>query len=264
MFLYDRDAEGYLSAAGLVKYDLDCATYAKDKKDYDQAQAAAFQFVFSTLDVSVKTALSVIPAWTDVRDNADLLGLRLLLDSIFVNNTTSHSTVSVKLLNSLIQTDKQSAADYVKMFRETVDNVVGVFGSKEFPGQIDPNKLGISCFLAGIHPNNQAFVEKFSDLAPNIDAVQSSTACDQFLYWSQQRANIRASRTGSNPTNTSNTNSNTNPNTKTAAGTPTVGSFAAPVGGGRAKIPTNPSTRSAATSASSSALHTRLRSRPCT
>ena len=236
-FLYDRDAEGYLSAAGLVKFDLDCATYAKDKKDHDQAQAAAFQFIFSTLDDSVKTALSVIPTWSDVRDNADLLGLRLLLDSIFVNNTTSHSTVSVKLLHSLIQTEKQSAADYVKQYRDVMENVLGVFGSVEHPGTIDPNKLGISCFLAGIHPNHQGFVEKFSDLQPNIATVKDSTACDQFLYWSQQQANIRASRSGSNTNTNSNNNSNNNNNSKKAAGTPTVGSFAAPVGGGRIKIP---------------------------
>ena len=208
-YLYDRDAEGYLTPAGVVKFDLDCATYTKDKKDFDQAQAAAFRFIFSTLEDSVKTALSVIPAWTAVRDNADLVGLRNLLDSIFVNNTTSHSTVSVKLLRSLIQTDEQTATAYVKLYRDTMDNVLGVFGSTEFPGLIDPNKLGISFFLAGIHSNHLGFVEKFSDLQPNINTVKASDACDQFLYWSQQQENIRASRPDSTPFTTSNTTTNT-------------------------------------------------------
>ena len=105
--LHDRDSEGYLSAAGLVKVDLDCA---KDKKDHDQAQAAATSSSSSSLSSSTASDDFILAA-----GRGDIASLKAMMKKL--GNSTKvdeqRDQMGYTAFHCAVQYEQMDAAIYL-------------------------------------------------------------------------------------------------------------------------------------------------------
>ena len=191
---FERDTTGTrLSSAGLKSYAAATAAWETKRDKHIDSRSACITFVLACLTPATITAVQNHPNIKRVLGDFDLIGLRLIIESILLPTSSTRSIDSLSAIINLKQGDHSTSVEsYFSAFTQCSDDVHTVFGSVDHPGFIKTSDLLKALFLNGVHKDYKPWFDHVTTTSTDLDVQALIDSLRQF----DQRERAYSKRNG--------------------------------------------------------------------